>query len=223
MSQCRYHTTLNNVAKVYAKINSIQTVVCEYDLIGNELGERIGFDNFELDFKQFDYIVSETAPTCEFLAKGGYSTSIKKIKFSADIRCSDVDLQQIQHLLCLPPKAPTHLDLEPKKAQSPYELEIDGEIENFDSHLLEFTEAGSDLLLVADQEFYRVGDIIVIDEGGAHQEFNQIVGFGSIKLKTATLYNHAKGAKIRSLKGYNFIPEALPTPTVTDSITQKLT
>ena len=147
MSQCRYYATFNNVEKVYAKLNSIQTVVCDYEFIVNELGEKIGFDDFDLDFHQFDYIVTTTQPECHFLKKGNYTTSITEIKFSAAIKCSEVELSEVQHLICRAPLSPYNLELEPKKSLAPYNLFLNGSISNFDSHLTEVVSAGQDTIL----------------------------------------------------------------------------
>lgn len=117
MTQCKYH----------AKLNSIQTVLCDFDFIASEKGEKIVFDNYNSDyiFNQYDYITESSNTSCEYDQKSLYNASIFKVSnnsqnrdaidahkysvvissstssYKATLKCSDIDLEQVQHLLCL--------------------------------------------------------------------------------------------------------------------------
>ena len=130
MTQCKYH----------AKLNSIQTVLCDFDFIASEKGEKIVFDNYNSDyiFNQYDYITESSNTSCEYDQKSLYNASIFKVSnnsqnrdaidahkysvvvsnntssYKATLKCSDIDLEQVQHLLCLPALPPEKLTLEPR-------------------------------------------------------------------------------------------------------------
>lgn len=198
MSQCEYS----------AKINSIQTIVCDHTFIANEDGDKIGFNDYDLDFNfnQFDYIITQDAPSCRLISKEGYSTSISTIKFSAKIECSSVDLSEVQHLICMPPLPPFNLELWPKKPKSPNRLLLNGKVSNFSSILIESAPVNTLSLVLSFPEFFRDSDIIVIDEGGPNQEFNKIKSTNPFTLENPTKYPHEFSTPVRALSGLTIQP-----------------
>jgi hypothetical protein len=103
MSQCRYS----------AKFNSVKTILCDYNLIANEDGERIVIGNFDLDFKRFDYIVNEDPPICSYQEKSKYWAKVNQKFYKSVINsCSDFKIKDIQHLITLYPLSPQNLTLE---------------------------------------------------------------------------------------------------------------
>ena len=67
MSSCKYSV----------KFNSVKTIFCDSNFISNELGERIIFNNDELDFTRHDYIVDQELLDCEMFDKHSYSAEIQ--------------------------------------------------------------------------------------------------------------------------------------------------
>jgi len=67
-------------AQYYAKINSIQTVICDHNYLVNEKQDRIVFHDFELDFNQLNYIIVDDFIECEFDNKDIYSAKIVKLQ-----------------------------------------------------------------------------------------------------------------------------------------------
>ena len=56
--------------------------------------------------------------------------------------------------------------------------------------------AGSQILEVASTNGFSIGDNIVINPGGATEEFNTITGFGSILLQTPLQFDHFSGEQV---------------------------
>ncbi len=95
--------------KYSVKFNSVKTIFCDSNFISNELGEKIVFDNTELDFARHDYIVDQELLNCETSDKNSYraeilvledkthsnqieykySTEFKKNVYTAAIVCSN--------------------------------------------------------------------------------------------------------------------------------------
>jgi hypothetical protein len=69
MSNCQYSVTFN----------SIQTIHCDSNFICNEAEEKIVFDNVELNFKQYDYIVDQELLNCETSDKSSYRATINQV------------------------------------------------------------------------------------------------------------------------------------------------
>lgn len=69
MSNCQYSVTFN----------SIKTIFCDSNFISNEIGEKIVFDNVELNFKQYDYIVDQELLNCETSDKSAYRATINQV------------------------------------------------------------------------------------------------------------------------------------------------
>lgn len=69
MSSCQYSV----------KFNSIKTIFCDSNFICNEAEEKIVFDNIELDFKQYDYIVDQELLNCETSDKSAYRATLNQV------------------------------------------------------------------------------------------------------------------------------------------------
>lgn len=69
MSNCQYSV----------KFNSIKTIFCDSNFICNEAKEKIAFDNVELNFKQYDYIVDQELFDCETFDKSAYSATLNQV------------------------------------------------------------------------------------------------------------------------------------------------
>lgn len=67
MSSCNYSV----------KFNSVKTIFCDSNFISNELGEKIVFNNTELNFSQYDYIVDQELLNCETYDKDSYRSEIR--------------------------------------------------------------------------------------------------------------------------------------------------
>lgn len=63
--------------KYSVKFNSVKTIFCDSNFISNELGEKIVFDNAELDFSQYNYIVDQELLNCETSDKNSYRAEIR--------------------------------------------------------------------------------------------------------------------------------------------------
>jgi len=63
--------------KYSVKFNSVKTIFCDSNFISNELSEKIVFDNDELDFRQYDYIVDQELLNCETSDKDSYRAEIR--------------------------------------------------------------------------------------------------------------------------------------------------
>lgn len=75
--------------------------------------------------------------------------------------------------------------------------------------LKESVKAGKTKLHVESHEDFAVGDQIVIDEGAKTEEKNEIVDFGSIKLKTPLKFDHDAGVTISKLPEENKTAKAV--------------
>jgi hypothetical protein len=63
-----------------AKINGIQAIVCDYDLITNEKGEYIVFDpDIELDYFSLNFIVTTEDPICKIESFDNISVTVDKV------------------------------------------------------------------------------------------------------------------------------------------------
>ena len=69
-----------NSCKYSIKFNSVKTIFCDSNFISNELGEKIIFNNAELDFTQYDYIVDQELLNCEISDKDSYRSEIKVLE-----------------------------------------------------------------------------------------------------------------------------------------------
>jgi len=58
------------------KLNSIQTIFCQFNFISDENGNKIIFENEEKDFKQYNYIVNEAVLNCETEDKNSYKGNL---------------------------------------------------------------------------------------------------------------------------------------------------
>jgi len=81
-------------------------------------------------------------------------------------------------------------------------------------------DVGDTTIDVEDQSLFQVGDIIVIDEGGANEEENEVIGFGSLKLKDPITNAHPIGTAVKVVKT---TPSVTTTPTATPSVTTTAT
>jgi hypothetical protein len=59
--------------------------------------------------------------------------------------------------------------------------------------------AGSQILEVANTNGFSINDNIVINPGGATEETNRIIGFGSLQLETPLIFDHQSGEVILNL------------------------
>jgi len=66
--------------KYSVKFNSVKTIFCDSNFISNELGEKIVFDNAELDFSQYNYIVDQELLNCETSDKDSYRAEIRVLE-----------------------------------------------------------------------------------------------------------------------------------------------
>jgi hypothetical protein len=85
-----------------------------------------------------------------------------------------------------------------------------------------FIPAGSRTLDVGSTQGFRVGDVIIINPGGATQEQNYVVGFGSIITGQPTLHNHFPGELITTT-GVQVTSTATATSTPTSTGTPQPT
>jgi hypothetical protein len=89
--------------------------------------------------------------------------------------------------------------------------------------------SGDTEIEVLNQSMFGVGDIIVIAEGTSDEETNEIVGFGSLLLKTPLQNNHTVGTlvKVKLTSATPVTPtptrSITPTSTQTPSVTPSLT
>jgi len=89
--------------------------------------------------------------------------------------------------------------------------------------------SGDTEIEILNQSMFGVGDIIVIAEGTSDEETNEIIGFGSLFLKTPLKNNHAIGTlvKVKLTSATPVTPtptrSITPTSTQTPSVTPSLT
>lgn len=81
--------------------------------------------------------------------------------------------------------------------------------------------AGDTTIAVADFASFSIGVSVVIDEGTAIEEYNEVVGHGSLELRHALKFDHPAGASIKTLPAEQVpTPTATATPTPTPTATQ---
>ena len=87
MIKCKYHAIINNV----------QTAICDYNLIVNELNERIVWYvdeakeyNFQSPY-ELNYIVDATDPTCIPVNKSSFKAIVRALTLSSDINVNLID------------------------------------------------------------------------------------------------------------------------------------